>query len=303
MFNSSHTQKLLPYLGIFLSIFILHACSTGPEKATRVFLIGIDGMGISGFEQAKTPNLDQLVRTGAISLNTRGVMPTVSGPNWGSHLLGAGPEQHGVTSNGWTVENHSVEATLTDQDGYFPSVFSLIQEQMPDATTGFFYDWDALANFYNPNSIHRSEYSKSFDETFEKAIPWILENDPEFTFIYIGHPDEEGHAHQWGSREYVQALEDVDAALGRFFEALWEAGMFEDAHFIVVTDHGGVGFGHGGLSMEEIEVPMDHFWTWNHSRPCNLTAWRCFQYCCNDCLPIWIGSALGMAWSSKLWGL
>ena len=225
------------------------------SKVKHVFLIGIDGMGISGFEKANTPALDKLVRNGAISLTTRGVMPTISGPNWSSHLLGAGPEQHGITSNSWTVDNYSIEATIKDEDGYFPSVFTLFHEQKPELKTAFFYDWDALANFYNTKFINKVEFSKTFEETFRKATPWIMDNKPDFSFIYIGHPDEVGHEYSWGSDEYIKAIEDVDAALGSFFISLEEAGMFSSSVFVVVTDHGGNEQGHGGLSMEEIEIP------------------------------------------------
>jgi hypothetical protein len=245
---------------LIYSLLILIICINCSDEdsgipAKRVILIGIDGMGIDGFQRAKTPNLDELVKRGAISLTTRAVMPTVSGPNWGSHLLSAGPEQHGITSNGWTVDNYSVEATKRDKDGYFPSVFTLIKEQLPNAKTCFYYDWDALANFYNLRYIDQVEFSESFNETFKKATPWIIEDNPRFSFIYIGHPDEVGHKYQWGSPQYIKALEDVDNAIGKFFTALKNANMFEDTHFIVVTDHGGVKYGHGGLSMDEIEIP------------------------------------------------
>lgn len=212
-------------------------------------------MGVDGFQKAKTPNLDALASNGAISLKTRAVMPTVSGPNWSSHLLGAGPEQHGITSNGYTVDNYSVEATIKDEDGFFPSIFSLIDEQIPDAKTCFYYDWDALANYFNVSKIDQVEFSKTFEQTFEKATPWILENDPLFSFIYIGHPDEVGHEYKWGSRQYIKAIEDVDKALGRFLASLKTENMFDDTHFIIVSDHGGVKNGHGGLSMAEIEIP------------------------------------------------
>ncbi len=230
-------------------------CSQQPAKSERVILIGIDGMGISGFQQAKTPHLDQLVRSGALSFKTRGVMPTVSAPNWGSHLLGAGPEQHGITYNGWTVDNHSVQPAESDSNGYFPSVFTLLHQQEPEIKTGFFYDWDALADLFNLEYIDTVAISRTYPETLEKATSWIVQNDPGFTFIYIGYPDEVGHEHQWGSYEYIKALEEVDAAIGSVFNQLQDAGMFDNTTFMVVTDHGGVGHGHGGLSMEELEIP------------------------------------------------
>lgn len=247
-------SKFATSTSIVMILVFLASCTKQPETE-RIILIGIDGMGIDGLMKASTPNIDELIYSGATSLRTRAVMPTVSGPNWGSHLLGAGPEQHGITSNGWTTIEHSVEPTYKDGDGYFPSIFQLISEQLPEAKTSFFYDWKALGNFYNLKNIDKVEFSKGYIESFEKATPWILKNNPLFSFIYIGHPDEVGHSFKWGSKEYIKAIEDVDKSLGEFFSQLKQNGMFENTHFIVVTDHGGNDYGHGGLSMDEIEIP------------------------------------------------
>ncbi|MCF8405536.1 MAG: alkaline phosphatase [Bacteroidales bacterium] len=254
---SRKTSVVFSIASLLLFGLFLNSCSTKNERKSskQVILIGIDGMGVTGFEQANTPYVDKLVRNGALSLKTRGVMPTVSGPNWSSHLLGAGPEQHGITSNGWTKDNYTVDATVKDENGFFPSVFSVIREKRSEALTGFFYDWDALANFYNVETINKVVFSKTYQETFEKATPWIIENNPDFSFIYIGHPDEVGHEHKWYSPEYFEALEEVDEAVGVFLNALENAGLINNFHFIIVTDHGGVEYGHGGLSMEEIQVP------------------------------------------------
>lgn len=246
--------KLNQLIVFFLLVFLVSSCAKNPESK-RVILIGIDGMGMQGLQQANTPNLDLIIQSGALSLKTRGVMPTVSGPNWSSHLLGAGPEQHGITSNDWTVDNHSIYPTQEDEDGYFPSLFNLIHHQKTDAETALFYDWDALANFYNVKIIDKVEFSKDYHETLDKSGIWIIENNPLFSFVYIGHPDEIGHEYGWGSKEYLQALEDVDKSLGKFFDQLKGAGMFENTHILIVTDHGGNEHGHGGLSMEEIEIP------------------------------------------------
>ncbi|MEZ5199419.1 MAG: alkaline phosphatase family protein [Bacteroidales bacterium] len=253
----SNVFYLMALLGLFIILLSFSGCTHqhGHLPAKRVILIGIDGVGVQDLQQAMTPNLDSIIGIGALSLTTRGVMPTVSGPNWSSHLLGAGPEQHGITSNGWTVDNHSVKPTITDKNGYFPSVFNLIKEQMPASKTAMFYDWDALINYYNPAYIDKLEYSGNYIQTFEMATSWIIENNPAFTFLYIGEPDEMGHEHQWHSPEYIESIEKVDQALGNFFLALKKNGLFEETHFIIVTDHGGVGYGHGGLSMDEIEIP------------------------------------------------
>lgn len=70
----------------------------------RVVMIALDGISVPGFTTAHTPNLDNLLAQGALSLTTRVVMPSVTLPNWTSHLTGSGPEQHGVVDNGWQID-------------------------------------------------------------------------------------------------------------------------------------------------------------------------------------------------------
>ena len=68
--------------------------------AEHVVIIGCDGMGSVAFlPQTNAPVMRRLMREGAWTLHARGVMPTSSSPNWASMIMGAGPEQHGMTSN------------------------------------------------------------------------------------------------------------------------------------------------------------------------------------------------------------
>ena len=45
------------------------------KKTQRVVLISLDGICVAGFHQANTPNLDALLALGALSTETRVVMP------------------------------------------------------------------------------------------------------------------------------------------------------------------------------------------------------------------------------------
>jgi hypothetical protein len=226
-----------------------------PPRPPLVVVIGIDALSTEGLQFSNTPNIDTLIRRGALSLTTRGVMPTVSAPNWGSMLLGAGPEQHGITKNGWTKETSTIAPAERDADGYFPSIFKVVREQLPKSRTAMFYDWDELANFYNPRDITASVFSKDYHETVKKAAAYILSDRPAFTFIYIGHVDDVGHESGHGTEAYRTALSEVDDAIGGLFAGLKNGGVFDSTLFFVISDHGGVGHGHGGESMDEIEVP------------------------------------------------
>ncbi len=252
-------RKLISFKStlLILILSLISGCTLlkSPPRAKMIILIGIDGMGTDGFQVARTPQLNALVQDGALSLKARGVMPTVSAPIWGSILTGAGPEQHGITSNSWLRDNYSIEATSKDSEGFFPSIFTIIREQMPKAKTAIIYDWDGLGNIFNHKYLDLVELTKGYKETIKKAISYIIEEKPQFIFLYIGHPDEVGHESGYGSKEYYTAIENVDRELSGLVQELKKRMIYEEAHIIVLADHGGLDFGHGGESMHEIEVP------------------------------------------------
>lgn len=93
----------------------------------RVVILGLDGLSVEGFHKARHPHLDTLFSKGLISFTTRPVMPSVTLPNWTSHLTGSGPEEHGVTANNWTLANHPLQAIDMDSEEYYPSIFKLIE--------------------------------------------------------------------------------------------------------------------------------------------------------------------------------
>lgn len=242
-------------LGIFLASAGCRQRPAKPDMDRHVILIGIDGMGAQAFQAARTPNLKRLARHGALSLKARSVMPTVSSPSWGSILTGAGPEQHGITSNSWLVDRFNIAPTDKDEDGFFPSIFTLIRRQMPGAETAVFYDWDALANLFNNKLVDRLEFSKTYPETFVKAIPYIQEKRPQLVFIYIGRPDDVGHEFGYDSEEFYQSCAEVDAKVGELLDALGKTDWGRRSTVLTVVDHGGRGRDHGGESMIEVEVP------------------------------------------------
>ncbi len=229
------------------------------SAAQRVVIIGLDGFSVPGFKEVKHPHLDKLLAEGVFSLTTRPVMPSVTLPNWTSHLTGSGPEEHGVTANSWTLSKHELAAQETDADGYYPSVFKLLKEQKPGVKTAFYYNWAQLINSMNKRYIDELsfQYNDGYDSNYHKAYEFIVKNQkhPQLVFLYSVHTDHAGHRYGWMSPEYVSAIESADKALGLFLEKLKTAGLYKDTYFLFITDHGGKEKGHGGISMSEMQVP------------------------------------------------
>ena len=229
------------------------------KKAKRVLVIAFDGIRVDGLAQAKTPNIDALIARGSASMQTRDVMPSITLPNFTSILTGAGPEVHGVDRNDWKPQEFRLPAVETDADGYFPSVFKVLKDNVPGVRTAFYWNWKPLIIPYNPKCFDDTLYGEkdAYVPLYDRAMEFLAEHkdEPTMTFLYTVHTDHAGHKHAWMSPEYIQSIEEGDVQVGRMVEFLKDNGMLDDTHIFFITDHGGINYGHGGVSREEMIVP------------------------------------------------
>ena len=146
-----------------------------------------------------------------------------------------------------------------DVDGYYPSVFSVLKQAIPQAKTAFYYNWGPLINPYNRQYLDEISYLEkdAYIENYEKAFNFLVENreTPTLVFLYSVHTDHAGHKHKWMSPEYIHSIEEADVEIGKFLDKMKQEDLYEDTHFMFLTDHGGLEYGHGGLSVDEMIVP------------------------------------------------
>jgi predicted AlkP superfamily pyrophosphatase or phosphodiesterase len=195
------------------------------------------------------------MKSGASTLHARAVMPTVSSPNWASMIMGAGPEQHGVTSNDWEPNKFEITPSAVGSGGMFPTIFGLLRSQRPSAKIACFHDWDGFARLFERKAADIVEHPKGPVQTTERAIAYLKEKKPEFTFIHLDHVDDAGHNHGHGTPQYYQAVAEADRLIGLILHSLKDAGIADRTVVLVTADHGGKGKGHGGATMGEIEIP------------------------------------------------
>lgn len=252
-------MKKIILINLLLILTTTCIAFAGGPKSKRVVMIALDGISVEGFKQANTPNLDALLAEGALSMTTRVVMPSVTLPNWTSHLTGSGPEQHGVVDNSWQIDKFKLPAVVNDNEGYYPSVFTVIKEQMPNVKTAFYYNWINLFYPHNSKNFDEVSYLKddAYIENYEKAFNFIVKNkkDPTLVFLYSVHTDHTGHSHKWMSPEYIQSIEEADVHIGVFLEKMKKESLYKSTNFMFLSDHGGIEYGHGGVSVDEMIVP------------------------------------------------
>jgi len=245
------------------SLFLLFVLAGSPPRPAEAqvagvehfIVIGVDGLSPAGIRRAKTPVLHRMMAEGAWTLHARGVMPTVSSPNWASMIMGAGPEQHGVLSNDWKPGSSPIAPTVVGPGGIFPTVFGLLRQQRPSSKIGCFHDWDGFGRLVERDVCDRIANPKGPVETTNQAIGFLKGQRPTLLFIHLDHVDHAGHQHGHGTPQYDSAVEEADRLIGLVLAALRDSGMADHSLVLVTSDHGGKGKGHGGSTMGEIEIP------------------------------------------------
>ncbi len=243
-----------------IGIFSLWSCysqdiqKVNPVK--HVVIIGFDGLSPDGIENAVTPNFHRMMQEGASTLHARAVLPSSSSTNWASMIMGAGPEQHGITSNNWERTNFVLPAIVQEDDFLFPTIFHLIDQQIPNAEIGAIYHWDGFGRLFEKKAVDYDVNPASEDATAQVASAYIMDKKPTFTFIHFDPIDHAGHEFGHGSLEYYKAVEKGDALLGEVVAAIKKSGMAAETLVIITSDHGGIGKGHGGETLAEVEIPL-----------------------------------------------
>lgn len=225
------------------------------KNVKHVILIGCDGFGAYAVPDAKMPNLKHLMETGSWSLKARCVLPSSSADNWASMLMGAGTTEHGYTE--WDSKVPEIPSAVATKYGIFPSIFSVIRDQKPSAKTAVIYSWGGIGPLVEKGAINIVIPGGDAGDDFcvDTTVSVIKKEKPLFTFIHVSQPDGVGHNIGHRTPAYYEELEKVDARIGKIVQAVKDAGIEKETIIIVTADHGGIKKGHGGKSLDEVQIP------------------------------------------------
>ncbi len=240
-------------LGLFYSCQTVKEDESSKQLAKHVILIGSDGFGAYAFKEAKIPNLRKMMSKGSYSLKARSVLPSSSAVNWASMIMGSGPELHGYME--WGSKTPELPSRIIGQGNIYPTIFSLIHEQLPKAKKGVSYTWGGIGYLFEKNMTDLDYNGKTDSLTMSAALDFILNEKPALTFVHFDEPDGAGHSIGHGTPEYFSAVEEIDALVGHMLNTLEKNNMLEDTVILFSSDHGGVEKGHGGKTLAEVEIP------------------------------------------------
>lgn len=228
-------------------------------KAKHVVLIALDGWGAYSVPKAKEiPNIKKLMEEGCYTLKKRSVLPSSSAINWASMFNGAGTEIHGYTQ--WGSKTPELPSRVLNKHGVFPTIFSIIQEQKPKLKTACLYEWDGIKYLIDSLAVTHhalaSDYANHPTLLCEMAEQYIKTERPNFIAVCFDQLDHVGHEIGHDTSAYYEKLKELDGYVGRIVQAIKDAGIWDDTIIMMTADHGGIQKGHGGITLQEMEIPF-----------------------------------------------
>lgn len=245
--NEMNCLPMKIYYRLLLILSLLPLIGFG-QIDKKVLIIGIDGCRSDALISANTPNLDHLIETGIYSPDALNDDITISGPGWSAILCGVWSDKHLVTGNNFQNNNY-IE---------FPSFYKYLNDFDSSLHTVSICHWAPINNFIIQNHADFKVSVNTDMEVATLAASYLSVNDPDVIFLHFDDADHAGHSYGFSpmTNEYIAAIEGIDLHIGAILAAIGQRPTYnqEDWLILVSTDHGGIGTGHGGNSLEEQNV-------------------------------------------------
>lgn len=251
--------------------------------AEHVIHISVDGLNASMMQElldaGQAPNFKRLEDEGAWTINARtDYTQTVTLPNHTCMLTGRPTLQPVGMPNApihnWTENINPQKRSTLHKDGYIASVFDVIHDS--GRTTAMYASKDKFAIYdqsYDETNgaasphgrdkidsyLNMSDGAPRYAQTLnERFLQDMAARHFNYVFVHFRDPDSVGHALQWGSSSYRQAIIGVDGYLQQIFRLVDSDEQLRGKTAIIVTaDHGGRPPGHDDpVYRENYTIPV-----------------------------------------------
>ena len=191
------TSPLTIILSICVFFFFINISFAQTKK---VIIIGIDGCRPDALKSARTPNIDNLLKTAVYSLDALNDRITSSGPAWSSMLTGVLWDKHGVNNNSFTNPKFSA----------YPPLFKYLEDFDSKLHTVSISQWhpinDHIAKNYADKIINVQGAST---EVGDDATNYLKFQNPDLIFVHFDDVDGAGHGYGYSTTvsQYIAAIE------------------------------------------------------------------------------------------------
>ncbi len=246
-----------------------HFTSELPEGKTekKAILIGYDGGRADSLIMAEGPfsavaKMREdgasciLAYCGGVNYPAENTQATSTAPGWCSILTGQWADKTGVYGNG-QPKDMTYKTLLT----------SLVEDGMIDSSS-FITRWDGHFSTDDATYIHEKAYCE--DNNLNVAFTYCSSNTlaaaatlddvnsddcSDFIFAIYEGPDSAGHSFGFSMRNPVQqaGFQHTDTMAYNVLVAIENRETYETEDWLIIltADHGGIGTGHGGASIQE----------------------------------------------------
>ena len=210
----------------------------------KVMLILVDGMRPDAI--ADHPLCQDMMACSTYDMATETVFPSVTLPCHVSLFHSVDPMRHGTTTNTYMPQVRPINGLCEVL-------------KMNGKSSALFYTWEELRDVSRPGILDYSHFvsggkfgwREATVRMLKDAVPYIKENAPDFTFIYLGEPDNVGHDHGWMGPEYMRSIDDAWKEI-----TMLRDEFSKDYTIIVTADHGGHDRSHGTTLPEDMTIPF-----------------------------------------------
>lgn len=210
----------------------------------KVIMILVDGMRPDSLPEIR--NAQRIISESASTMSAETVSPSVTLPCHISLFHSVTPQRHGTTTNTYTPQVRPINGLCEVL-------------KAADKKCAVFYNWEEIKDVSRPDSLahacfyagRRIGYKLAGEELTDSAIAYLKKYDADFTFIYLGYTDMQGHKFGWMTPEYMEAVQNSWDNIEKLMDELGD-----EYTYIITADHGGHDRTHGSEMPEDMLIPV-----------------------------------------------
>lgn len=220
--------------------------SLDPAIGNRnVLIVGIDGFRSDALTEKITPFMHELSSRDDVYFTSfhKTEEDTYSGPNWSSILTGVHYDKHNVVDNSFVGSRFST----------YPPFQYYLELAYQQINTFSITNWTPINTYVCEKYLDYTSESTLNDSMVFEEVRELLVNSlslaPDVLFLQFDELDAAGHSYGFSSEvsEYANTLFKIDVFVESLFNIIEEKrnDLGENWLFLIVSDHGGDGTGHG----------------------------------------------------------
>lgn len=224
---------------LILTLVLIFFNNVHAGNLYNVVIISIDALHPDALRRAEIPTLQQLMESGAYTLDGHSTDPPKTLIAHTAMFTGMNPAENGKKGNSWQPGQARVGR---------PTIFDSARSY--GFRTGYFYSKQKLGYLINA-AVDAHEWSR--ENSIGLAEAFIKTPGPHFMFLHVSGLDEVGPQYGWLSPEYLEELFYIDDYLSSLVDSI----KGEKNFLIVITsDHAGHDKIHGSQHPEDYRLPL-----------------------------------------------